>query len=192
MGDMMILALMRHGETNYNKMMKVQGRVDIPLNMTGKRQIEKSALTLKNKNINFDQIGSSPLSRSLESAMIIKEQLHIKKPLLILPYFIERDFGPLDEKSVHDVMPFVRKEGFRMRGYEHDERLIKRIVNAAYELYIMKPNQQILVVAHSHVIKALRIYASPANFDFKDLIEHGELFYFEISKAKIKYLGNDI
>lgn len=57
----MRLYMVRHGETDWNKAKKVQGRADIPLNAYGRELAEKTAEGLR--GISFDLAYTSPLSR---------------------------------------------------------------------------------------------------------------------------------
>ena len=66
----MILYIIRHGETEWNKMGKMQGKTDISLSEDGRKLAQKTADGLK--NIKFDYIFSSPLERAYETACIIK------------------------------------------------------------------------------------------------------------------------
>lgn len=66
----MILYIVRHGETEWNKMGKIQGKTDISLSEDGRKLAQKTADGLK--NIKFDYIFSSPLERAYETACIIK------------------------------------------------------------------------------------------------------------------------
>ncbi|GFI43219.1 phosphoserine phosphatase 1 [Lachnospiraceae bacterium] len=65
----MKLYIVRHGETEWNKAHKIQGKVDIPLNEFGRKLARKTAEGLK--AINFDLCYSSPLSRARETAELI-------------------------------------------------------------------------------------------------------------------------
>lgn len=58
----MEILLTRHGQTEWNVLRKVQGKVDIELNTTGIKQAEETAVKLKNTDI--DIIISSPLKRT--------------------------------------------------------------------------------------------------------------------------------
>ena len=60
----MKLYLVRHGETDWNKVKKIQGQVDIPLNQFGKHLAEETAEGLH--DIPFDLCISSPLSRAYD------------------------------------------------------------------------------------------------------------------------------
>lgn len=65
----MKIYLMRHGETEYNRVGRLQGQSDIPLNEFGIQLAEKTAEGLK--DVHFDAVFSSPLQRALETARIV-------------------------------------------------------------------------------------------------------------------------
>ncbi len=184
----MILAVVRHGQTYYNLHGIVQGRVNIPLNETGKVQAKILAKLLYEKSERFDVIASSPLSRSLETAYIIAKKLKYKHPIRIEPSFIERDFAKLDGCPVEIAMPQTRAEGYSHEGYEDDHKLIKRVKKAVFKLQEDLGDQKVLLVAHSHVIKALRIIVDPSHYAFTDFIQNTDIFYFEVNKEQIKMI----
>ncbi len=62
--------LLRHGETDWNRVMRIQGGAsDTPLNDTGRRQAQKAGRALANQQISA--VYSSPLKRAAETAGII-------------------------------------------------------------------------------------------------------------------------
>ncbi|MCM1190079.1 MAG: histidine phosphatase family protein [bacterium] len=65
----MLIYLMRHGETEWNHLRRLQGQSDIPLNRRGIELAEKTAEGLR--EIHFDAAFSSPLSRALTTAKIV-------------------------------------------------------------------------------------------------------------------------
>lgn len=65
----MKLYLVRHGETEWNKLRKVQGHADIPLNERGIYLAEKTAEGLA--KVSFDLAYTSPLVRAKKTAEII-------------------------------------------------------------------------------------------------------------------------
>ena len=77
----MKLYMVRHGETDWNKAKKVQGRADIPLNAYGRELAEKTAEGLR--GIPFDLAYTSPLSRAKETAQIVLQGR--KTPLIEEP-----------------------------------------------------------------------------------------------------------
>lgn len=67
---MKTLYIVRHGETDWNKMGKYQGITDIPLNENGLNQAKACGNALK--DVTFDRILSSDLSRALVTAETIR------------------------------------------------------------------------------------------------------------------------
>ena len=65
----MRLYIMRHGETDWNRQGKIQGRADIPLNDNGRKLAQITAKRLQ--EIPFAAAVTSPLSRAAETARII-------------------------------------------------------------------------------------------------------------------------
>src|SRR5690625_7998939 len=65
------LILVRHGQTEYNREARLQGQIDIPLNVTGRRQAAVLAATVAENPP--DMIISSPLSRAYDAARIVGE-----------------------------------------------------------------------------------------------------------------------
>ncbi len=69
------LILVRHGETDWNRVDRIQGWLDIPLNEEGIRQAERLAKELS--RVKIAAIYSSPLKRALQTAKAIAEELHL-------------------------------------------------------------------------------------------------------------------
>jgi len=67
------VVLIRHGETDWNRELRVMGRADIPLNAAGRAQCRSAAHVLEPFGIT--SIVSSPLVRALESARILASAL---------------------------------------------------------------------------------------------------------------------
>jgi probable phosphoglycerate mutase len=63
------LLLVRHGETEWNRVSRFQGGIDVPLNENGRRQAQMAAEFLKDVPIDFAI--SSPMLRPKETAQII-------------------------------------------------------------------------------------------------------------------------
>ncbi len=69
-----MLLLIRHGETDWNRQMRMQGHRDIPMNDFGISQIQELARKMADAGVKADVIISSPLERARQTAAIIAEQ----------------------------------------------------------------------------------------------------------------------
>ena len=75
----MTLYIIRHGETDFNKQGKVQGKIDTYLNLTGREQ--GKLFYEYHKNIRFDLILTSSLKRTHQTvARFIKQNAAIWEP----------------------------------------------------------------------------------------------------------------
>ncbi len=66
-----MLYIMRHGQTDWNVIKKIQGRTDTPLNDAGKKMAEEARAAYA--DLKFDLCFCSPLSRARETAEIFLE-----------------------------------------------------------------------------------------------------------------------
>lgn len=85
----MVLYMIRHGETDWNKVRRLQGRADIPLNSEGIRLAKVTSEALK--DVPFTRIYTSPLKRARQTAEIIKGERDI--PVIEEPRIQEISFG---------------------------------------------------------------------------------------------------
>jgi uncharacterized phosphatase len=84
------LGLFRHGQTDWNIDLRLQGTADVPLNQTGIQQVQKAAQILAASS--WDVILASPLGRAKHSAEIIQQTLG-HESVKIEPLLLERAFG---------------------------------------------------------------------------------------------------
>ena len=91
-----MIYFVRHGETEWNKIGRMQGQIDIELNEEGKRQAK--VVKEKLSNVKFDKVFSSPLKRAIETAKIISD-----KEVSIDDRLIERYNGELEGKFKEEI-----------------------------------------------------------------------------------------
>lgn len=77
----MKIYFIRHGETNLNREGRLQGRVDEPLNENGRALAEVTGDALR--DVQFDLVISSPLSRALETAEILLKKNTVSRPMFL-------------------------------------------------------------------------------------------------------------
>jgi len=95
----LILTLVRHGETLWNKENRIQGHTDIELNDHGRMQVHKLALSLKGAKI--DAIVASPLKRAYETAEVIANFHHIN--IQIDRNLQELDHGDFESLTIQQL-----------------------------------------------------------------------------------------
>lgn len=146
-----MICMVRHGQTDQNKLMKIQGQSNFHLNETGINQAIKCGEFLKS-HYKFDMIITSPLWRAKESAEIIKGVLGDDLRIIEDNRFIERAFGESEGK---DICIEVFKDIYNdnVCGLEKSYDLQNRICDALVDLFLNYPNKNILIVSHSHAIK---------------------------------------
>ena len=159
----MHLYLVRHGQTDDNFKSIVQGRIDNPLNDVGRSQARTTGIKLKDLNIKFDHVYSSPLKRAKESASIINDILNIGS-VEVIDDLTEREFGNLEGLDVSYMRSLVKDPNFKPVGFESDKEIIDRVKTCVDNL--VKSGENILIVCHSHTIKALLSYIDNTKFNF--------------------------
>lgn len=155
-GDKMEIYLIRHGQTDANNQSIIQGRTDNPLNQTGINQAKMTGQYLKALNIQFDYCISSPLVRAKDTVNIIKNELDLDIETFYEPLLIEREFGSLDGQPIPENYFHMVHTG-QVEGMETDEEIETRVNQFFNHFLKNKPYQRVLMVAHSHVIKALLV-----------------------------------
>ena len=153
----MKIYMIRHGETDWNIVKRLQGRSDIPLNEEGRRLARVTAKALE--NVPFTKIYTSPLLRAKETAQIIKGDRNI--PILEDKRIQEISFGIYeglycaeDHYTIPDpdFIKFFKKpeEYIAPEGAETIEALCKRITDFLQELVHTTAYQDETVLLSTH------------------------------------------
>lgn len=143
------ICLVRHGQTEWNLLGKLQGQTDIPLNETGKRQAEECREFLKKSD--WDVLITTSLKRARKTADIINESL--KLPIVEMDHFKERHFGEGEGLSREEREK--RYPDFNFPFMESYEELVVRVHEGMEEIHAQFPDQKVLLVAHGAVINAV-------------------------------------
>ena len=112
------LALVRHGQTDWNAQRRLQGSTDIPLNDVGRGQARDAVAVLS--GYEWDAIVSSPLSRAAETANLIAAGLGLGVDRRV-PDLAERSFGPAEGMQAGPELDALRIPG-GFRGAESEDR----------------------------------------------------------------------
>jgi broad specificity phosphatase PhoE len=149
------LVLVRHGETDYNRQHRLQGQLDIPLNDIGIAQAKRVSLALRSDA--FDAIWSSPLSRSVDTAIHIN-RFH-DAPLHRLELMRERSFGQLEgqpQQALKDLQNESTQTFAQISapGGESLFELSQRAQNLQTKLHGFS-GERLLLVGHAGLFRAL-------------------------------------
>jgi probable phosphoglycerate mutase len=157
MMDATRIIVVRHGETDWNTVKRIQGHIDIPLNARGRWQAEQAGRTLAGQEV--DAVYSSDLQRAWNTAEAIGRacglsvQAHV--PLR------ERCFGSLEGQTFAEVEVSWPEAAALWRHRDPDfcppkgesiRTFYDRCVGALHTLAQRHAGQQIVVVAHGGVL----------------------------------------
>jgi alpha-ribazole phosphatase len=158
------LFLIRHGQTSWNVEGRYQGDQDIELNSTGIRQAGLAAKYLS--RVEFSNIYSSPLSRTMETARIINRRrgLDIK----VMQDLKEMDFGKWEGMKFEEINSTYNSDyqkwlddPYRNRptGGENFQELTDR-ATAAIDLIVAgnSDGSSVAVSTHGGVILSLLVH----------------------------------
>lgn len=159
--DYATLYIVRHGETDWNVAKRIQGHSDIPLNQVGEQQAKKLRKIFK--NIHFDAVFSSDLSRAKQTAELamLEREIAVQTTQLLR----ERNFASLEGSNVDD---FLKLEKLRSNlakeqqlihrlvpDMENDKEVISRTIQFLREVAIGYAGKTVLVVSHGGIMRTL-------------------------------------
>lgn len=149
--------LVRHGETDWNTLSRVQGTTDIPLNATGIAQAQCVAHRLV--TFCLDAIYSSPLSRAMQTAIPLADPLQLS--IHPVEGLAERDFGSFQGKTLDQVAQEdpagyqrwqARDPDFVPTGGESLVQFRNRVAQALDEVVQARLGQTIAIFTHGGVL----------------------------------------
>lgn len=153
----MKLYILRHGETEWNREDRVQGRMDSPLTKKGLEDIAVMAHRLS--HIPIDICYTSDLTRAKKTAEGLINNRKI--PIIEEEALRELPLGPWEGKLFKDiqndpnsVVYFQTPDQFHLPGLENFHDLYKGMGEFIQRLE-SEPKEHILIVAHGVSIRAL-------------------------------------
>lgn len=190
----MELYIVRHGKTVWNQAGLIQGSSDVELLPEGIEMARQTGIGLQ--DVKFDAIYSSPLSRALDTAKLIKGDRHIE--IVTDKRLTEMDFGVCEGKKyipkaeaeqikkIGKSKTGTENSGLLLEGfwdspdtYEPPEKgesfhqVCKRAADfIKYIEFQYEDEQRILVVAHAALNQA--IFTQLEGLDVKDFWKHGK------------------
>ncbi len=155
--------LVRHGETQWNKIGRMQGHTDIPLNESGIAQAQDVRAILK--GIHFDAVYTSDLTRAIETARILINNTNVT--IHTLSDLRERSFGTYEGKPSEDtwkeLRPILDKHDdtnplIVKNKVETNSQMRQRVLRALLSVGENNKGKNVLIVAHHGVMKQLLIH----------------------------------
>jgi phosphoserine phosphatase len=158
---MTYILLVRHGETEWNRVERFRGRADVPLNPTGLAQAAAAARRI----VSAWQpvaIYSSPLSRAVQTAEATAQLFHL--PVEVHPGLIDIDYG-----RWQGLTPAEARAGWPQEvdawyhaphtatipGGETLDQVRGRAIKAVKDLSARHPGKTIVLVSHTVVNRAI-------------------------------------
>jgi broad specificity phosphatase PhoE len=149
------IILVRHGQTEWNRVERFRGHADVPLNETGLAQAEATGLRIHD-DWQPRAVYSSPLSRAVRTAEAIAK--HFDLPVKIQPSLVDIDYGEwqgLTPDEVHVRWPAALHAWYHqpdeaiIPGGETLAQLRSRGMSAVNELSARHADETIVFVGHT-------------------------------------------
>lgn len=156
------LWFIRHGETDWNRKRRIQGRTDIPLNETGHAQASAIALSLSSLHDSLDKFDLyvAPLQRPRQTMQYIVDNFGLDwADIIIDDRLTELNFGELEgttwpELNARGLDPEKNPEGyhaFRPQGGESYADATERVHD-----WLNCLTRPAIVVAHGGISRIVR------------------------------------
>jgi len=164
------IVLVRHGETDWNRVKRIQGHLDIGLSATGRDQAQRLAVHLSERvrqGMRIDAIYSSDLARARETAQPLAHALG--QTIVLTAALRERMYGAFqgyDPEQIRVRFPteYVAWQShdpqFSPTGGESQQAFYDRVTAALVGLAQRHAGQRIVAVAHGGVLDCAYRYAN--------------------------------
>lgn len=188
--------LIRHGETEFNRLGMVQGKVDTDLNELGHKQA--NAFFEAFKHIPFDKVYTSTLRRTHQSTHHFINTLQI--PHVSLKGLDEISWGykegrkasPTEDIEYESILKkwSLGDLDIAFEGGETPLQVLER-QKEALEIILSKPEEKnILVCMHGRAIRILLCYLFNYPLSEMDCFLHGNLCLYELTYTGTMFMAN--
>ncbi len=171
----------RHGQTEWNLIHKLQGSLDSPLTPTGISQALKLHEKLKKDSTNFSYIYSSPLGRAYHTAQLITNNL---SNVRTIPEFQELNLGKMegmDYQTFEATHPieyfdfFYQPEKYNptaLNGESFTDLLLRIKKGIDYLLSVHKDGDTVIVVTHGITLRGIGSYLSSKSLSLENFSKY--------------------
>lgn len=144
-----LIGLFRHGQTDWNIDLRLQGTADIPMNDFGVQQVSLAAEKLA--EMSWDVVLTSPLGRARQSASIIANRLGISE-VQTNELLLERAFG-IGEGMLYDEWTSKYAHLDEIPGAESTAQITARAEQLLSNLHSEYEGKKVLAVSHGALIR---------------------------------------
>ena len=154
------IILIRHGETEWNSQLRMQGHSNSPLSAVGRGQIQ--ALGEWMKNVSFDHIYSSDSLRARQTAEAITQ--YSGDTLQFDQRIREKNLGvfegltSIEASEQHPEIYRLFKTGganYVIDEGESTQQVLDRALEFIEEIRLRHPEQRVVMVTHGGVVRVL-------------------------------------
>lgn len=149
---MTLVALVRHGETDWNRAGRLQGLSDIPLNSLGRRQALGAGDELAGLPYSWTALVSSPLSRAHATATAIGERVGLTVSATY-DDLVERSFG--EAEGTLEYQRWRIWPGGLYPGMEPHHDVARRMSARVEALADENRGEAVIAVSHGGAIRAV-------------------------------------
>ena len=201
---MVEVSLIRHGETEYNLIKKIQGSLDSPLTKLGESQCRSLGSYLSNQP-NYQRVDewiSSPQGRAMASSKLIRQEMKGRIAEIQMDDRIHEIFcGDLEGRLMPDVDPKILNGLYDDPDFAYPNgESINDVVERARQFWSdLKPrldeketesqktgeDYRVVIVSHGNFIRCLSsvIMNLPSDYAVRVVLENTGLCYFRSSFA---------
>lgn len=151
-----LICLIRHGQTDWNLVKRLQGREDVPLNDAGRAQSEKLAEYFSKATalgLSVGAVCASPLSRAYETASCIARKIGAETK--VCERLIERDYGSLSGLTVEERRKNFPRGEKQAGDVESVPASAARMLDAFDDMLELSARRTAIGVSHGGIINAV-------------------------------------
>jgi len=179
---MVVLCLLRHGESLWNEENRFTGWVDVPLTDKGRSEAVRAGELLKKEQLKFEVAYTSVLGRAVETLELCLKSMGTSLPIIKDSHLNERHYGDLQGLNKAETAKRYGDEQVKLwrRSYDvrppNGESLKDTQARTVpfFENCIMtdiKMGKNVLVVAHGNSLRSIVMYLEHVSEEEIPLVE---------------------
>lgn len=151
------IILIRHGETDWNRELRFQGHIDVPLNDMGHEQARRLGLRMAGEMV--QHLVSSDLMRAQQTAAPAAQQLSL--PVVTRAALREQNFGLVEGMRADEIQNLHPRAWEQWLEFREDHAMPEgenardfhaRIIGSLGDIAALHAGQRVLVVTHGGVL----------------------------------------